>query len=39
MTSTGSECIQSWPEESREAARLVIGRYGKPDEVTDSELI
>lgn len=32
-------CIQSWPNESREAAKLVIKRYGEPDEVTDSQLL
>lgn len=39
MADTGTECIQGWPEESREAAQLVIGKYGEPDEVTDTELI
>lgn len=34
----GSECIRDWPEESREAARLVLDQYGEPDEVTDSQL-
>lgn len=28
-----------WPEESREAAQLVIDKYGDPDEATDSLLI
>ena len=31
--------IQSWPEESREAAQLVIDQYGEPDEMTDNQLI
>lgn len=31
--------IQSWPEESREAAKLVLEKYGEPDEVTDSQLL
>lgn len=35
----GSERIQRWPEESREAAQLVIDQYGDPDEVTDTQLI
>jgi len=39
MSGSGTECIRRWPEESREAAQLVIGKYGEPDEVTDSELI
>jgi len=28
-----------WPEESKEAAQLVIGKYGDPDEATASVLI
>jgi hypothetical protein len=36
---TGSRQIDSWPEQSREAAKLVIDKYGEPDEVTESELI
>lgn len=35
----GTERIQRWPEESREAAQLVIDQYGDPDEVTDTQLI
>jgi hypothetical protein len=35
----GSECIERWPNESKEAARLVIQQYGEPDEVTESELV
>lgn len=35
----GSQVIQGWPEEAREAARLVIDQYGEPQEVTDSQLI
>jgi len=31
--------IEAWPEESREAAQLVIDRYGEPDEATDTQLI
>ena len=34
-----SQYIQDWPEESREAAALVIDRYGEPDEATASELV
>lgn len=34
-----STVIESWPEESREAANLVIERYGEPHEVTDSSLV
>jgi hypothetical protein len=36
---TGSEIIESWPEDSREAARLVIDKYGEPQEATDSFLV
>jgi hypothetical protein len=36
---TGSQCIERWPEESREAAQLVIEEYGEPDEVTGSQLL
>lgn len=35
----GSQYIEDWPEESREAAGLVIEQYGEPDEATASELI
>jgi hypothetical protein len=35
----GSQIIASWPEESREAARLVIAKYGEPNEATETELI
>jgi hypothetical protein len=34
----GSGIIQAWPEEAREAARLVIEHYGEPDEATASLL-
>ena len=36
---TGSEIIQSWPEESREAAQLVIDTYGEPHEASQSFLV
>lgn len=35
----GSDIIKGWPEESREAARLVIEKYGEPHEATESLLI
>lgn len=35
----GSQQVEHWPEQSREAARLVIDKYGEPDEVTESQLI
>lgn len=39
MPANGSEIIRDWPEESREATKLVIDKYGEPDEATTSELI
>jgi len=41
MTTTqrGSQIISAWPNESREAAELVIQAYGEPQEATDTELI
>ncbi|TDQ52282.1 hypothetical protein [Actinorugispora endophytica] len=35
---SGSDTVKDWPEESREAARLVIDTYGEPEEATASEL-
>ncbi len=34
-----SRTIAAWPEESREAARLVIEQYGEADEVSETQLI
>ena len=34
-----SRIIQNWPDESREAAQLVVDARGEPDEATDSLLI
>jgi hypothetical protein len=31
--------MEGWPKESKEAAQLVIDKYGKPDESSDSVLI
>lgn len=39
MTKLGSMLIESWPNESQEAAQAVIDKYGEPDETTASELI
>lgn len=36
MATQQPEYIQDWPEESREAAKLVIDKYGKPDEITET---
>jgi hypothetical protein len=33
-----SQLIAGWPEESREAAQLVIDKYGEPDEATETQL-
>jgi hypothetical protein len=35
----GTEIIKSWPEESREAAQIVIDTYGEPHEATESLLV
>ncbi|WP_244427754.1 hypothetical protein [Sinorhizobium fredii] len=37
--SAKSSHIESWPTESREAAQLVIDRYGEPDEITEYQLV
>lgn len=39
MVQLSRETMQSWPEESREAAQLVIDKYGEPDESTESQMI
>ena len=39
MDGQRSDVIKTWPEESREAAKLVIDQYGEPDEATDSFLV
>src|SRR5215213_6763692 len=39
MPGKGSDVIRGWPKESREAAQLVLDKYGEPDEATDSQLI
>lgn len=31
--------ITEWPEQSREAATLVLDKYGPPDEITDTQLV
>lgn len=32
------QIVQHWPEESQEAAKLVLEKYGEPDEATESQL-
>lgn len=36
---SAADIIAGWPEESREAAQLVLDKYGQPQEVTESLLI
>lgn len=38
MSNPASRVIETWPQESREAAQLVIDKYGEPDEATESQL-
>lgn len=38
-TARASDIIADWPEESREAAKLVLDSHGEPQEVTPSYLI
>ena len=38
MSAKGSDIIHRWPKESREAAKLVLDRYGEPDEATEHQL-
>lgn len=37
-TQAAERYLKGWPEESREAAKLVFDRYGEPDEASDSML-
>jgi hypothetical protein len=39
MPAKQTDAIRDWPAESREAAGLVIGKYGEPDEATESQLV
>jgi hypothetical protein len=36
---TALEHMRDWPDESRQAAQLVIEEYGEPDEATDTHLV
>lgn len=36
---SASKRIEQWPEQAREAAQLVIDRYGEPDEATPTQLV
>lgn len=33
-----ADYVNAWPEESKEAAQLVIKKYGEPDEATETQL-
>ena len=35
----GSEIVEGWPDESKEAAKLVLEKYGEPQEATESQLV
>lgn len=35
----GSDVLEGWPDETREAAKLVVDKYGEPDEVAESFLV
>jgi len=37
--STAADIISKWPDESREAAQLVVDKYGEPQEATPSLLV
>lgn len=39
MTTSAAQIISEWPEESREAAQLVLDTYGEPQESTASYLL
>ena len=39
MSTHSAQSIDGWPQESREAAQLVIDKYGEPDEASDSQLL
>lgn len=38
MAGEGSKIIQGWPEESKEAAQIVLDKHGEPDESTETQL-
>ena len=38
MAEQAMQIINEWPDESREAAKLVIDKYGEPDEATEIRL-
>jgi hypothetical protein len=39
MTDSAKEILESWPTESREAAQLVVDKYGEPTEATPTQLV
>jgi hypothetical protein len=38
MAATAADVIATWPDESKEAAQLVVDTYGEPHEITESQL-
>jgi hypothetical protein len=38
VMTTGAEFVRGWPSESKEAAQLVLDRYGEPQEASESRL-
>lgn len=36
---SAAQYLETWPEESREAAQLVIQKYGEPDEATETQFV
>ncbi len=36
---SAADILEQWPDPSKEAAQLVVKKYGEPDESTESELI
>ncbi len=37
-TQVAADILKDWPEDSREAAQLVVDQYGEPHEASDSQL-
>ena len=38
MVATAADIITAWPDESKEAAQLVVDTYGEPHEMTESQI-
>ena len=39
MTDSAKDILETWPEPSREAAQLVVDKYGEPTEATPTQLV